>query len=132
MFLPRTVRKSRCLGRIVKLPPAPDCARAEGSALWRLMEEATIATITLARTVAEERGIIAALSALEGRPVIAADGGSPPRFIAKLHKLGAQIVCPKGKGLVAQAKASLRAALDASDAPRILYTEPDKKPFFLK
>jgi hypothetical protein len=29
-------------------------------------------------------------------------------------------------------KASLRAALDASDTPSILYTEPDKKPFFEK
>jgi hypothetical protein len=96
------------------------------------MEETTIATITLARNASEERVILAAMGALKGRPIIAADGGSRPRFIDGLHKLGAQIVCPKGKGLVAQVKAALRAALDASDVPLILYTEPDKQPFFEK
>jgi hypothetical protein len=97
-----------------------------------MQHNTTIATITLARNVAEERHIIAAIELLKGYPVIAADGGSRPRFIDGLHELGAQIICPRGRGLVAQVKSSLQAALDASDAPWILYTEPDKAPFFEK
>jgi hypothetical protein len=94
------------------------------------MDGITIATITLARNPTEEKIILQGLAALKGFSVITADGGSRPRFIAGLHKLGVQIICPKGKGLVAQVKATLRAALDASDSPAILYTEPDKLPFF--
>jgi len=94
------------------------------------MDGITIATITLARNTAEERAIIDALSRLKSYSLVSADGGSRLRFIASLHKLGAQILCPKEKGLVAQVKATLRGALDASDTPHILYTEPDKLPFF--
>jgi hypothetical protein len=93
-------------------------------------EGISIATITLARNPAEERLIVRSLSALKQYPVITADGGSRPRFVSELHKLEIQIVCPQKKGLVLQVKASLRAALDASDNPLILYTEPDKLPFF--
>ena len=96
------------------------------------MEETTIATITWARSRAEERVLLGALGELKGYSIIAAEGGSRPRFIDGLHKLGVQIVCPKPAGLVLQVKATLRAALDASDAPSILYTEPDKGLFFEK
>ena len=96
------------------------------------MQETTIATITWARSSAEERTVLAALKKLKGHSIISAEGGSRPRFIDGLHELGVSIVCPKPTGLVAQVKASLRAALDASDTPAILYTEPDKGPFFEK
>jgi hypothetical protein len=94
------------------------------------MDKTLIATITLARNPAEERVLVQALGQLRGYSVIAADGGSRPRFIEALHQLGVQIVCPGRTGLVRQVKASLQAALDASDVPGILYTEPDKAPFF--
>ncbi|HTG44476.1 MAG TPA: hypothetical protein VK633_08085 [Verrucomicrobiae bacterium] len=91
-----------------------------------------VGTITWARSPAEEKTILRALGMLAtlGLPVITADAGSRPSFIAALHKLRIQIICPREKGLVPQVKASLRAALDASDAPFVLYTEPDKHPFF--
>jgi hypothetical protein len=96
------------------------------------MQAVTVATVTLARNAAEEKLIVGALGALKAYPVITADGGSRPRLISSLHKLGVQIVCPKRKGLVCQVKASLRAALDASHNPFVLYTEPDKILFFNK
>jgi hypothetical protein len=96
------------------------------------MEGVTIATITLGRSATEEKAMLKALAALDGFAVITADGGSRPSFVDGLHKLGIQIISRPQKGLVAQVKASFRAALDASDDPFILYTEPDKLPFFEK
>lgn len=64
------------------------------------MDGVTIATITLARNPQEERTIPEALAELKGFSIITADGGSRPRFIAALHKLGLQIICPRQKGLV--------------------------------
>jgi hypothetical protein len=71
-----------------------------------------IATITWARDPDEERLLRAALRRLcaYGRPI-------------------ATVVAPEGAGLVAQTRASLKAALELSGA-FLLYTEPDKLDFF--
>jgi hypothetical protein len=90
-----------------------------------------VATMTLARTPAEEAEIGRALDALQrtNLPVIAADGGSSQQFVDALaQRANFTIVPAEPGGLVGQVKASLKAA-----RPRgawILYTEPDKTFFF--
>ena len=91
------------------------------------MRELAIATITLARTASEERTLRRSLSILAemGWPVIAADGGSRESFQAFLVKSGFTVVHARG-GLVHQVKAALQTATQKN----VLYTEPDKIPFF--
>jgi hypothetical protein len=91
-----------------------------------------IATMTVARTDAEEEALRTSLSALGelGVPVVLADGGSAARFLSFVDALPATTrVIPEGQGLVGQITASLRAAR-ASGAEYVLYTEPDKTWFF--
>jgi hypothetical protein len=95
--------------------------------------EVAVATITLARTASEEKDLISALKILRltELPAVIADGGSPPAFLARVKELGFTLTQPKARGLVPQVKASLREALKRFPDKRfILYTEPDKYPFF--
>lgn len=91
-----------------------------------------IVTITLARNAAEERNLLQALAELKecGIPAIAADGGSREVFVEKLQRMGFEIVRPRKHGLVAQVQAGLRYALRKFPDSYVLYTEPDKYPFF--
>ena len=100
----------------------------EGMELGRIW----IATITLARSVQEERELKKALTVLSrlGVGVVVADGGSPPGFIEFLKELKFMVRRPKRKGLVPQVKTSLQAAVQECGGEFILYTEPDKLPFF--
>ena len=96
--------------------------------------DVVIATITLARTVEEERELQESLTELQrcGSPVIAADGGSPVGFVEKVRNLGVQVVWPRNRGLVPQVKAALRQTAKKYSGRFVLYTEPDKYPFFGK
>ncbi len=91
-----------------------------------------IATITWARTSEEElllRESLQQLAALK-IPVFIADGGSGADFLSFLSSFSNfYIVHPIGKGVWAQAKASVQAAYN-SGADFIFYTEPDKGDFF--
>ena len=89
-------------------------------------------TITLARTPQEERTLIKSVKLLQTQqlPVIAADGGSSQRFVQSLHDLGFTVTTPKKRGLVHQIQAGLKRALRDQQVTAILYTEPDKYPFF--
>lgn len=89
-----------------------------------------VATMTLARTEAEEVLLYNSLAQLSahGWPAIVTDGGSSAMFVGRLRDLrGMQV--HQASGLVPQVTASITAAL-ASDAPVVLYTEPDKLAFF--
>jgi hypothetical protein len=92
-----------------------------------------VATMTLARTPAEQALLERALRRLaDGRRLVAvADGGSGPTFVDAIGALPAtRVVSADGRpGLLAQMKASLRAAFDTGSRA-ILYTEPDKEEFF--
>lgn len=92
-----------------------------------------IATMTLARGAAEAALIERALGTLaSGRaPVAVTDGGSASALVAAIGRLpGVSIgTSTHGPGLLGQVKTSLAAAA-ATGARRILYTEPDKQPFF--
>lgn len=95
--------------------------------------EVVVATITLARNGREEKALESALEVLKraGLPVVVTDGGSREPFIRKLARLGFRSGKPENGGLVRQVKASIRMALrQFSEKPYVLYTEPDKYPFF--
>jgi hypothetical protein len=95
--------------------------------------EIVIATITLARGPEEERGLLDSIQKLAatGLPLVIADGGSRKQFVRKLKALANDVVMPEKKGLVLQVKAAFFAALrQFPDKRAILYTEPDKYPFF--
>ena len=96
------------------------------------LKDISIATMTWARSKGEEKTLRAALRILAslGAPVVAADGGSPPAFIQFMRRLRIEVVSPKGRGLVPQIRESLQRAHDQFQTPFILYTEPDKAPFF--
>lgn len=90
-----------------------------------------VATITLARDSREEALILDGLTALSRThlEVVAADGGSPPRFVDAVRGLpGITVVRPERSALVGQIEAAVGAA--AARAPWIVYTEPDKAAFF--
>jgi hypothetical protein len=96
------------------------------------LTDVAVATVTLARDAGEEVLLRRSLERLAqlGAAVFVADGGSGAAFRAFLDGLGTfTVVDPEGRGLVAQARASLGAAA-ASGARVILYTEPDKEQFF--
>lgn len=95
-------------------------------------KQVSIATITWARDAAEDELLRAALTSLAALeiPVFIADGGSGPAFTTFLQSFPHfTLVHPAGRGLWAQAQASLRAAY-AAQSPYICYTEPDKGAFF--
>ncbi len=95
--------------------------------------DVVVATITLARTRTEERTLLHSLEKLSalGLPLVIADGGSSKRFVKSLLNLTSHVVAPTEKGLVHQVKSSLATALrQFPDETAILYTEPDKYPFF--
>ena len=96
------------------------------------LDQVALVTITLARTPQEERALIKSLQLLQTHrlPVIAADGGSSEHFVRILHKLGFTVIAPKKRGLVYQVQAALALALRNKQTTAILYTEPDKYPFF--
>ena len=91
-----------------------------------------VATITWARTAAEEALLRRSLQTLAGVgcPVAVADTGTNPGFGEFLDSLpGFSVTTPTERGLVAQVKASV--ALAATFAtPFVLYSEPDKERFF--
>ena len=92
-----------------------------------------IVTITLARTAKEEGDLLAALGNLAAvdLPLIIADGGSSEQFVAGVRKLTQFVIAPPRPGLVPQVKAGLKTALRKFPGKSaILYTEPDKHPFF--
>jgi hypothetical protein len=91
-----------------------------------------VATITLARNKQEERLLSNALRKLSecNLPIIAADGGSSAQFVHELKQAEISVIKPRKKGLVPQIKTSLTAALKCFPDYYILYTEPDKYPFF--
>jgi hypothetical protein len=96
------------------------------------LTDVAVATVTLARDAGEELLLRRSLERLAqlGAGVFVADGGSGAAFRAFLDGLGSvTLVDPEGRGLVAQARASLEAAA-ASGARGVLYTEPDKEQFF--
>ncbi len=96
------------------------------------LDRVALVTITLARTAQEERTLIDSLKRLQtgSLPLIAADGGSSYRFIQTLRDLGFAVTTPKSRGLVHQVNAGLKLALKNPQTTFILYTEPDKYPFF--
>ncbi|MDO1448653.1 hypothetical protein Q0590_20420 [Rhodocytophaga aerolata] len=91
-----------------------------------------IATISWARTEAEEKLLQASLQQLAECqvPVYITDGGSSPGFLDFLHSIPQFIVLQaEAKGVWAQARTSLLAAYEAGSA-YLFYTEPDKLDFF--
>lgn len=92
-----------------------------------------IVTMTLARTSTEERVLLRSLEKLFafGLPLIIADGGSRKSFVRRLLNISSSMASPEEKGLVQQVKAALATALHQfPEKPFLLYTEPDKYPFF--
>ena len=96
------------------------------------LSEVGVVTITLARNTNEERQLLSAVTGLTncGVSVISADGGSSESFVSGLKRVGLEIVTPRRKGLVNQVKAGLKAAMRVWPNKGIVYTEPDKYPFF--
>ena len=95
-------------------------------------DEIAIATVSWARNAEEEKILKASLSqlALLNVPVFITDGGSPEGFVTFLQSLPHfTVLIEKDKGLFAQVKSSLAAAISAAN-PFIFYTEPDKENFF--
>jgi hypothetical protein len=89
-----------------------------------------VATMTLARTAAEEALLEHSLRELahRGWPVVVTDGGSADEFLSRLCAMPGVRV-QRAFGLVAQITASITGAL-GSGAAFVLYTEPDKIAFF--
>ena len=96
-------------------------------------EDLCVVTITLARDAEEERTLLNGLEKLAatGLPLVIADGGSSKRFVRRVLDSNDYVVMPHAKGLVRQVKAGIAVALrQFKDRRAILYTEPDKYPFF--
>jgi hypothetical protein len=96
------------------------------------VDRITFATITWARTPEEDALLRGALRALSGfsRPIVVADGGSDPAFLAAIRELPhVTVVTPERPGVVGQTRASLKAALGMG-TDFIVYTESDKRHFF--
>src|SRR5215213_6029001 len=96
-------------------------------------KEVAVATLTWARDAAEERLLRESLTFLAALnvPAFVADGGSGRSFLDSLHAVPHFRVFEAGApGVWPQARTSLRAAADTTDAGFILYTEPDKRDFF--
>lgn len=96
------------------------------------LSQVTVATMTLVRTAAEDAVLRRSLRSLAqcGLPVAVADSGTNRDFLQFLEQSTLfSVTVPDETGLVAQIKASFRAA--ATHGSRfILYTEPDKQFFF--
>jgi hypothetical protein len=96
-------------------------------------QDIVAATVTLARTAAEQALLERSLAGLAslGMPVVAADGGSSPAFVDAIRSIpNLDVVANDGApGLVGQVRASLTRARSFG-THRILYTEPDKDHFF--
>src|SRR5688572_10613671 len=96
-------------------------------------EDVCVVTITLARDAQEGRTLLRALEKLTalGLPLVIADGGSSARFVKRVLDFNYFVVTPQAKGLVKQLKAGIAVALRQFKERRaIIYTEPDKYPFF--
>ena len=96
------------------------------------LSDVAVATITRARDAAESVLMQEALTALSrlGAPVVFADGGSTPEFVAGIERLpGFMRATPAAPGLVPQVQAAVADALRAG-RPFVLYAEPDKREFF--
>jgi len=87
--------------------------------------------MTLARDEQQAETLLGALRSLARRTtaIFAADGGSPQPFLDALARIPVTLVPARARNLVGQVVASLHAAA-ATNAPFILYTEPDKQTFF--
>src|SRR4051794_9550663 len=95
-------------------------------------EQVGVATITWARTDAEEMLLRRSLERLAafGMPVAIGDAGTRPSFSAFLERLpGVLVSVPATRGLVPQVQASLGIA-STFDKAFTLYVEPDKELFF--
>ena len=113
---------------------AVSCSARLLSARVTAMTDTVVATISLARTVEEEAIILSSLTVLAslGLPVIIADGGSSENLLQSLRSLPLTTVlrvAERQSGLVSQVQAAVSAACETG-ATWILYTEPDKQPFF--
>ena len=96
-------------------------------------KQLAIATITWARDPEEEALLRSSLPhlAATGLPVFITDGGSGSSFISFLKSFSQfTVLTTEANGVWAQAGNSIRKASDLG-AEFILYTEPDKKDFFL-
>lgn len=89
-----------------------------------------IATITLARTAAEQQRLRASLTALAelGPQIFVTDGGSSDEFQSWLSTIPQITRLAPARGLVPQVRRSVLAGADAADS--VFYTEPDKLEFF--
>jgi hypothetical protein len=97
------------------------------------LSEVAVATLTWARDAAEERLLRESLTLLAGlgAPVFVTDGGSGGAFADFIRALpNFRVHEAAAPGVWPQARTSIRAAADATDARFILYTEPDKREFF--
>src|SRR4029078_260923 len=95
-------------------------------------EQIAVATMTLAHSFDEEVALRNALRALADvrLRVTPPDGGSSPAFKAFVGSLpGFGVETPTEPGLVGQVKTSVQSAA-VHGTPFVLYTEPDKEPFF--
>jgi hypothetical protein len=96
------------------------------------MSQVTVATMTWVRTPKEEALLRQALTSLAAcaLPVAVADRGTSRDFLHFLERSPKfSVTVPADTGLVAQIKASVRAAA-VHGSRFILYTEPDKQFFF--
>ena len=98
----------------------------------RREHDIAIATITWARSPADEVVLTRALTVLLGLglPTAIADRGDTPSFTQRLGELhGARVSVPTRADLVEQVRCALAIAA-AFERPWLLYTEPDKEAFF--
>jgi hypothetical protein len=95
--------------------------------------EVAVATLTWARDAAEERLLRESLTLLAGfgAPVFVTDGGSGAAFVDFIQALpNFRVFESAAPGVWPQARTSIGAAADTTNARFILYTEPDKRDFF--
>ncbi len=94
--------------------------------------DVAVATVTWARSAAEERQLSSALQTLSASrlPVAVCDRSDSPALREQLARIdGFAVTQPRERTLVAQVQASVTLAA-ARGRPFILYTEPDKAHFF--
>jgi hypothetical protein len=94
--------------------------------------DVAIATITRVSGLRESRAIQQSLAALAdaGAPVLVADRGSLPQFVAEIRRIpGVRVAEVQRGGLVGQVQRSFKDAL-AAGRPYVLYAESDKGEFF--
>ncbi len=96
------------------------------------LSDVAVATITRVRKRSQERVVRRSIGALAavGLPVAMSDRGSSRSFVDWAKQFSAVTVAKKADSLVGQVQASLAEA-HTTLRPFILYTEPDKRDFFV-